>query len=105
MDFRLKFLFILLYINMSIFDIEDPNKINSTNLMANGWIWNGGSKWYKTIGPIETKNILHSNHIFMFDLETCTITSLTGWDVIKVSDIKSMEEFINKKMEDIRKNW
>lgn len=89
---------------MSIFDIEDPNIINPVNLMGNGWVNGGKYRWYKTIGSIKTKNIWCSDHIFMFDMETYTITSLTGWDVMKVSDIKSMEEFINKKIEYIRKN-
>ena len=84
----------------SIFDIEDKNALNSTNLIDNGWRIGSSGGWVIRI-DLSLDNGREMGVDFLFNPRSNAVLSIETGEICKVSGMKGIHNFINRQLDKI----
>lgn len=84
----------------SIFDIEDKNALNSTNLIDNGWRIGSSGGWEIRI-DLSLDGGREIGVDFLFNPRSNAVLSIETGEICKVSGMKGIHNFINRQLDKI----
>lgn len=84
----------------SIFDIEDKNALNSTNLIDNGWRIGSSGGWEIRI-DLSLDDGREIGVDFLFNPRSNAVLSIETGEICKVSGMKGIHNFIDRQLDKI----
>lgn len=84
----------------SIFDVDDKNALNSTNLIDNGWRIGSSGGWEIRINlSLGDRQKIKAD--FLFNPRNNAVLSIETGKICKVSGMKGLHNFINRQLDKI----